>query len=60
MSDLLKKTSDSLIHSFLVRDLRESLIFGERPKLFAHIAHQKWGIERIAHFLKQKNLYKTY
>ena len=39
MSDLLKKTSDSLIHSFLVSNLSNSLsslIFGERPERFAH------------------------
>ena len=39
MSDLLKKTSDSLIHSFLVSNLSNSLsslIFGEWPERFAH------------------------
>ena len=49
--------------SFLVSDLSDSLtslFFGERSERFAHIAHQKWGNERIAHFLKQKNLYITY
>ena len=43
MSDLLKKMSDSLIRSFLVSDLSNSLtslIFSERPEQFAHIAHQ--------------------
>ena len=51
----LKKTSDSLIGSFLVSDLRDSLtllIFGERPERFAHIPHKKRGNERIAHFFK--------
>ena len=41
MSDLLKKTSDLLICSFLVSDLSDSLtslIFGEQPEQFAHIA----------------------
>ena len=79
MSDSLKKTSNSLISSFLVSDLSKSLmvahiwwatwancsflvsdlsdsltslIFGEQPKRFAHIAYQNWGNERIAHFLK--------
>ena len=40
MSDLLKKTSDLLICSFLVSDLSDSLtslIFGEQPEQFAHI-----------------------
>ena len=39
MSDLLKKKSDSLILSFLVSDLSNSLtllIFGGRPERFAH------------------------
>ena len=39
-------------HWCLVRDLRDlltSLIFGERPVLFAHIAHKK-GNEWIPHF----------
>ena len=55
MSNLLKKTSDSLIHSFLVSnlsDLLTSLIFGERPEWFAHIAHKKRGNEWIANFFK--------
>ena len=55
MSDLLKKMSNSLIHSFLVIDLSDLLtllIYGEQPERFAYIAHQKWGNERIAHFLK--------
>ena len=42
MSDSLKKMSDSLIRSFLVSDLSDSLtslIFGEQPERFAHIAH---------------------
>ena len=43
--------------SFVVCDLSDlltSIIFGELPELFAHIAHQKWGNERIAHFFKEK------
>ena len=36
MSDLLKKMSDLLIHSFLVSDLSNSLIFGEQPERIAH------------------------
>ena len=36
MSNSLKKMSDSLIYSFLVSDLSDSLIFGERPERFAH------------------------
>ena len=47
MSDSLNKTSD----------LFTSLIFGEQPEQFAHIAHQKRGNELIAHFL---NIKKTY
>ncbi len=66
MSDSLKKTSDSLIRSFLVSDLSNSLtslifgeqperfahllIFGEQPERFANIAHPKRGNEQIAHF----------
>ena len=53
MSDLLQKMSDSLICSFLVNYLSDSLtllIFGERPERFTHIAHQKRGNERFAHF----------
>ena len=41
--------------SFLVSDLSnllKSLIFGKQPERFTHIAHQKRGNERIAHFLK--------
>ena len=41
--------------SFLVNNfsnLFTSLIFGERPERFAHIAHWKRGNEWIAHFLK--------
>ena len=44
MSDLLKKMSDSLIQSFLVSDLSDSLtllIFCERPERFTHIDHKK-------------------
>ena len=44
LSDSLKKTSDSLIRSFLVSDLGDlltSLIFGEWPERFTHIADQK-------------------
>ena len=40
MSNLLKKVSNSLIRSFLVSDLSDSLMdahfFGERPERFAH------------------------
>ena len=36
MSDSLKKISDSLIRSFLVSDLSDSLISFERPKRIAH------------------------
>ena len=53
-----KKMSDSLICSFLVSDLSDSLtslIFGERPERFAH---QKWGNEQIAHFFNKKNYIK--
>ena len=32
MSDSLKETSDSLIRSFLVSEMSDSLIFGERPE----------------------------
>ena len=32
-----------------------SLIFGERPERFAHIAHQERGNKRIAHLKKKKN-----
>ena len=32
-------------------DSLSSLIFGKQPERFAHIAHQKRGYERIAHFL---------
>ena len=63
ISDSLKKTSDSLIHSFLVSNLSDSLtliIFGEQPETFPHIAHQKRGNELIANFLSKKDLYKTY
>ena len=45
--------------SFLVRDLRDllkSLIFGEQPERFTHIAHKKRGNEQFAHFLNNKNL----
>ena len=73
MSDSLKKTSDSLICSFLVSNLSDSLtiahffwamwanrswslIYGERPKHFTHIAHQKRGNERFAHFLNKKSI----
>ena len=40
MSDSLKKTR-GFAHgrSFLVSDLSESLIFGDRPERFAHIAN---------------------
>ena len=41
-SDSLKKMSNSLICLFLVSNLSDSLtslIFGERPERFAHIAH---------------------
>ena len=53
MSDLLQKMSDSLICSFLVNYLSDSLtllIFGERPERFTHIAHQKKGNEQFANF----------
>ena len=39
--------------SFLVSDLSDSptlLIFGEQPQRFTHMAHQKRGNERLAHF----------
>ena len=42
MRNLLKKTSDLLIRSFLVSKLSDSLtslIFGERPEQLAHIVH---------------------
>ena len=42
MRDLLKKKSDSLILSFLVSEMSDSLtslIFGEQNERFAHIAH---------------------
>ena len=45
--------------SFLVSDLSDSLtslIFRERPERFAHIAHQKRGNERIAHFSNKKRI----
>ena len=45
MRDSLKKTSDLLIRSFLVRDLSDSLMvahFDEQPEQFAHIAHVWW------------------
>ena len=49
-----KKTSDSLkkqaIHSFA----HGCSFFGEQLEQFAHIAHQKWGNERIPNFLKNK------
>ena len=41
MSDSLEKTSDLLT----------SLIFGERPERFAHIAHQKEGMSESLIFL---------
>ena len=41
MSNSLKKMSNLLT----------LLNFGERPKQFTHIAHQKRGNERITHFL---------
>ena len=44
-----KKMSDSLIRSFLVSDLSDSLtslIWFERNERFTHIAHQKRGNER--------------
>ena len=47
--------------SFLVSelgDLLTSLIFGERPEQFAHIAHQKRGNRSF--FKNKKTLYKTY
>ena len=49
--------------SFLVSDLSDLLtllIFGEPPDRFTHIAHQKRGIEQLAHFLNKKAVYKTY
>ena len=54
-SDSLKKMSDSLIRSFLVSNLSDSL-------RIAHflIRSQKRGNEQIAHFFLQKNVYKTY
>ena len=63
MSDLLIKTRDSLIRSFLVSDLSDwltSLIFGERPERFAHIAQQKEGMRKfeIAQFQNKKSYIK--
>ena len=90
MSDLLKKTSDLLIGSFLVSDLSDSLmvtqfwwanwanhswslIFGEQPEVFAHVAlfwwvtwaiHSHFSLKKRKRanrsFLKIKNVYKTY
>ena len=62
MSNSLNKTSDLLIHSFLVRDLSDlltSIIFGEGPERFAHVAHLKRGNEQIPRFfLLTKNVQK--
>ena len=47
--------------SFLVSNLSDSLtslIFGERPEGFAHIAHLKRGNERITHFVNKKTYIK--
>ena len=57
MSDSLKKMSDSLIRSFLVSNLSDSLtslIFGERPEQFSHIAHKttEEGMSESLIFLK--------
>ena len=46
--------------SLLVSDLSDlltSLIFGERPERCTHIAHQKRGNEKTAHFLNKKKTY---
>ena len=56
-SPLCLKKGSTHGHSFLVSnqsDLLTSLIFGERPEKFAHIADQKRGNEQIAHFLNKK------
>ena len=62
MSDFLKKTSDSLIRSFLVSHLSHSLtslIFGEWPEWFAHIALTKnEGMSESLNFFKQKTYIK--
>ena len=46
--------------SFPLSDLSKSLIFGERPEQFTHIAYQKRENERFAHFFNKKIIYKTY
>ena len=50
MSDLLKKTSDSLIRSFLVSDLSYLLTSLTKNE----------GMSKLLIFLNKKNLYKTY
>ena len=47
-----------LLKNERISDLLTSLIFGERPEQFAHIAHQKRVNERIAHFLNKKTILK--
>ena len=51
--------SDSLIPSFLVGDVSESLrslTKNERCEQIAQVAHQKWANERFTQVANQKNL----
>ena len=48
--------SDSLIPSFLVSDMSESLrslTKNERCEQIAQVAHQKWANEQISHFFER-------